>query len=670
MLRRISGLLLVVLLVVSVFLSCQKKELEQQPRAYFLEQVGKTQIVRLYADGFQELPLKQKLLAYYLCQASIAGRDIDFDQNHRLGLEIRNLLEEILLHSEGIPAELLKKIAVYTKLFWANNSNYNLETGVKFTPQFSLEELTKAASIAWENGAAFGVKDEGELKEKLKKLEKQIFDAQFESFLTNKAPAQGEDIITGSANNLYYNVNLAEVEMLEEKNQLNSRVAKIDGKIVEQVYRAGTDDVPPGLYAKELKEVIANLEEAIPYAEPPQQETLRRLIHYFKTGDLDDFRKYNISWVSDDPMVDTINGFIEVYLDARGLKAEYEGFVYFVDQKTTKMMKDIAKEAQYFEDHQPWDDKYKKKNIKVPVSNTISVLMAIGGGGPISPIGINLPNEQAIREQYGSKNVLLTNVIKARREAAGVRAIEEFALTPEEVELSKNYGALASDVVIALHEIAGHGSGKMSPDLADEPSTYLKEYYSTLEEARADLAGLYHIWDNKLIEIGVIPSLKAAEAAYHGYARNDLLMLRRIKEGDKVEQDHMKGRHMIATYLREVTKAIDTIEKDGKVYLKVVDMKKMKDGIAELLSKIMRIKAEGDYQGAKKLVDTYGLKINTDWRDQIVRRCEEINYPDNASLVMPRLSLVKDDTGKIVDVAIHYDEDFQTQMLRFSKKLK
>jgi dipeptidyl-peptidase-3 len=669
--RKIFALFTILCLCAVVFLSCQKKAAETKvERTYFLEQVGDTQIVRLYADGFNELSPNEKLLAYYLSQAAISGRDINYDQSNIFDLEIRNLMEEILLHSEGLAPEVLKKITDYTKLVWANNSHYNATSGVKIIPEFSFAELTQAATNALTKGADFAVKDENELKEKLARLEKAIFDPQFEPLLTNKAPAAGEDLITGSANNLYHDVTLAEVEKLDEKYPLNSRVDKVNGKVVEQVYRAGTDGIPAGLYAKELKNVIANLEKALPYAAEHQKETLEQLITYFKTGDPQDFRKYNISWVTDDPPVDTINGFIEVYLDARGMKGEYEGLVYFIDRKTTKMMKDLANEAQYFEDRMPWDEKYKKTHVQVPVSNSINVIMGIGGTGPIPPIGINLPNPQDIREQYGSKNVLLTNVIRNAGEATGSRAVEEFGLTQEEIDLSKKYGGLAGEVVTALHEIIGHGSGKVEPTLTEDPSVYLKEYYSTLEEARADLAALYHIWDNKLIELGVIPNLDVAKAAYYGYARNDIVQLRRVRTGDRIEEDHMRDRHMIVNYLREVTKAVEPVEKDGKIYMKVVDMQKMRDGVGELLAKLMKIKATGDYKAAKELIDTYGIKINTAWRDQVIKRCEALHYPNYTAFVMPRLTLVKNDSGEIVDVVVHYDEDFQTQMLRFSGKLK
>ncbi len=669
--KKFFALLSILCVFIVVFVSCQKKATETEvERAYFLEQVGNTQIVRLYADGFDELSLNEKLLAYYLSQAAIAGRDINYDQSHKFDLEIRDLMEEILLHSEALSPELLKKITDYTKLVWANNGHYNASTGVKIIPEFSFDELIQAATNALAQGADFGVKGEDELKEKLTKLEKYIFDSQFEPLLTNKSAGEGEDIITGSANNLYHDVTLAEVEQLEEKNPLNSRVARVNSKIVEQVYRAGTNGISAGLYAEELEEIAVNLEKALPYAGEHQKETLEHLIRYFRTGDPQDFREYNISWVTDDPPVDTINGFIEVYLDARGAKGEYEGLVYFIDRKTTKMMKDLAKEAQYFEDRMPWDEKYKKTHVQVPISNSISVIIGIGGTGPIPPIGINLPNPQDIREQYGSKNVLLTNVIRNAREATGVRAVEEFALTPEEIELSSKYGGFSGELLTALHEIIGHGSGKVEPTLTEDPSVYIKEYYSTLEEARADLAALYHIWDDKLIELGIIPNLDVAKAAYYGYARNNIVQLRRIKEGDKIEQDHMRGRHMIITYLREVTKAVEPVEKDGKIYMKVVDMEKMREGVGELLSKIMKIKATGDYQAAKELIDTYGIKINTAWRDQVIKRCEALNYPDYTAFVMPRLTLVKNDSGEIVDVVVNYDEDFQTQMFRFSGKLK
>ncbi|TKJ30628.1 peptidase M49 [bacterium (candidate division B38) B3_B38] len=671
MIRR--GLLVVLVgffIALLIMPACKKEEVAptEAPREYLLEQVGKTAIVRLYADGFEQLDVNDQILAYYLYQAAIAGRDICYDQNHRHALEIRDILEGIVTHPEGIDPTVLKGISDYTKLFWANTCQYDVRTMVKFVPEVSYEDFLNAATIAQVNGADFYLKERETLEDKLARLRRSIFDADYEPMVTNKNPPPGQDIITGSANNLYEGVTEAELKAYKEKYPLNSKVVKIDRRIVEQVYRAGTNGIKPGLYAEPLREVISNLEKAIPYAGPRQQETLQHLVSYFKSGDPEDFRKYNIAWVGNDPVVDTINGFIEVYKDARGVKGEYEALVSFVDQKTTKMMKDLAAQAQYFEDRQPWDEKYKKKEIQIPVANAISVLIAVGGVGPISPAGINLPNAQDIRETYGSKNFLLSNAVEVRRKAVAGRVLDEFALTEEEKELSRQYGAAASDVLIALHEIIGHGSGKVSEKLTADPSEYLKEYYSTMEEARADVVALYHIWDPKLVEIGALPSSKCAEASYHSFARGDLLMLRRIKTGDRLEEDHMRGEHMIVNYLKDKVGAIEEITRDGKVYLVVKDMQMMREGVGELLAELMRIKAEGDYEAIKELVNTYGIKINTEWRDQVIQRTEAINYPSQAALIMPRLTPVLNENGEIVDITISYTEDFTTQNLEYSGK--
>ena len=668
-----KGLLVVLIGFLAALLivpACKKKEEAPPvaPKEYLLEQVGKTAIVRLYAEGFEQLDVKDKILAYYLYQAAIAGRDICYDQNYRHALEIRDMLEEILTHSEGIDLAVLKGITDYTKLLWANTCQYDVRTMTKFIPEVSYEDLLNAAAIAFANGADFHLKEGETLEDKLARLRRSIFDPGYEPMVTNKNPPSGEDIITGSANNFYEGVTEAELRTYKEKYPLNSKVVKVDNRIVEQIYRAGTNGIKPGLYAEQLRQVISYLEKAIPYAGPRQQETLQHLIRYFKTGDPEDFRKYNIAWVGDDPVVDTINGFIEVYKDARGVKGEYEALVSFVDQKTTKMMRDIAAQAQYFEDRQPWNDQYKKTGFQIPVANAISVLIAVGGAGPICPAGINLPNAQDIRETYGSKNFLLSNVIASRRKAVAGRVVDEFALTEEEKELSRQYGAVASDVIIALHEIIGHGSGKVSEKLTADPSEYLKEYYSTMEEARADAVALYHIWDPKLVEIGVLPSNKCAEAAYHSFARGDLLMLRRIKTGDQLEEDHMRGEHMIVNYLKEQVGAIETVTRNGKVYLVVKDMKLMQEGVGELLAELMRIKAEGDYEAIKKLVNTYGIKINTAWRDQVIQRAEAINYPSYTALVMPKLTPVLDESGVIVDIKIIHTDDFTTQNLEYSGK--
>ncbi len=636
-------------------------------RKYLLETVDKVALVQLYADGFQDLSLNQKILAYYLSQAALAGRDITYDQNHRHGLKVRNLLEEIVTHPQGIDEKPLERITSYLKLFWAFNGNYGTNNR-KFVPEFSPEDLLLASKAALSNGADLKLRDEEALKEELNKIQRTIFDPDFEPLLANKSPKQGEDVITASGNNYYEGVTLKDLQDFEEKYPLNSKVVKKDGKIIEQVYRAGTDSVPPGLYAEQLNRVTGNLEKALPYAGKGQREALGNLIRYFKTGDPKDFDKYNISWVRDNPIVETINGFIETYSDARGAKGEYEGTVSFVDKEANQVMQDMAAFAEYFEDKAPWDEKYKKKKINPPVANAVALLLATGGGGPISFLGVNLPNAQEIRQTYGSKNFILTNVCSIRRKAEAGKMAKEFALTEEEIKLDQLYGEKADLLHTAIHEILGHGSGKVSERLTADPSEYLREYYSTLEEAKADLVALWHIFDPRLMQLADIDR-KTGEALYRDYARMDLVRLRTVKQGDRLEKDHARARHMVVSFLREKTKAIETVQKDGKLYMVAKDLDRMRQGVGEILSLIMRIKAEGDYQEAESLVETFGVKINTEWRDQVMKRAQAIDLPDHHALVMPSLSLIKDTDGKITDVEISYSQDFMGQQLEYSGKI-
>ncbi len=636
-------------------------------REYLLERAGQVAIVQLYADGFEELNLEEKIKAYYLCQAAVAGRDIAYDQNHRHGLAIRNLLEEIVTHPRGIADDILKKIVSYLKLFWVFNGNYGTNNR-KLVPGFSYSDILSAARIALINGAKLDVKDESELERMLAGLKRTIFDLDFEPILANKSPKPGEDVITASGNNYYEGVTLKDLENFEEKYPLNSKVVKQDGKIAELVYRAGSEKIPPGLYAEDLKQVIEHLKKASLVAQPGQKKVLEHLIRYFQTGDPADFEKYNIAWVKDDPTVETINGFIETYNDARGTKGGFEGMVCFIDQKINQVMKDIALSAEYFEEKTPWDDKFKKKNITAPVANAVTVLVGVGGEGPIPPLGINLPNAQNIREKFGSKNFILTNVSSIIHQLQAEKATREFAFSEEEIELDEKWGEKADLLQTTLHEILGHGSGKISEKLTRDPHEYLREFYSSLEEARADLLALWHIFDEKLMEIAGIDE-KCGEALYNYYARADLLRLRAVKTGDRLEKDHALARHMIVSYLMEKIGAIEVMEKGEKVYLRVKDIRRMRQGIGELLSLIMRIKAEGDYEEGKRLVEKYGIKINTKWRDQVIKRAEAIDLPDHYAFVMPEVELVKDNQGIIMDVKISYPLDFTKQQLKYSGKI-
>jgi len=664
--KRAFGLVgIVVCLAASLVMTCERKPME---RKVLLERVQDVAVLQLYADGLERLSPKEKIFAYYLYKAAVAGRDICYDQNHKDALEIRDLLEGIVTHPAGIPKEVLEPILTYAKLFWIHNGPYNTRTFRKFVLAVSEDAFLHAARIAQNHGADLGLRPGETLDAKLQRLRRVIFDPNDQPLVANKNPGPGLDIITGSANNFYENVTLQDLAHFPEKYPLNSKVVKVDNVITELVYRAGSDDIPAGLYAQELQQVIENLQKALPYTSEKQQAALRHLIRFFQTGDPEDFRQYNIAWVQDDPTVDTINGFIEVYKDARGAKGEYEALVGYRHEEMTAIMKQLAAHAQYFEDRAPWRDQYKRRGFQIPVANAIDVLTETGGAGPISWSGINLPNEQALREKYGSKSFLLINIMKASQEAIGSLEAREFAATDEERELEARYGWPARLALVAMHEVLGHASGKASEKLKDDPSTYLREYYSTLEEARADLVALWNFFDDKLLQLGVIPDKRCGEAAYHRYVRSDLTQLRRVTAGDQFEEDHDRATHLIVNYLRDRTEAIETLNKDGKLYLQVQDVAAMRHGVGELLAELMRIKAEGDYNSAKALIDRYGIKFNPEWRDQVVKRAKEIGLPNFVAYCMPKLTPVTDSQGNVIDVKIRYPMDFTAQMLEYSKE--
>lgn len=657
-------------LIVLFLTHCGKSKVEtKEGPPVFLEQVGTTAVAQLYADGFEELSRKEKLLAYYLAQAVIAGERIDYHQSHRHALKIKDILEEIVIHEEGIDPEVYQSILDYTKLFWIDHCQYNSRTKVKFVPTCTFAQFLEAAEIAQKNGADFKLKDGETLETKLQNLKNAIFNPDYEPLVTAKTPPPGQDILTASANNFYAtNVTLKDLEGFSEKYPLNSRVVKKNGKVEEVVWRTGNKDIPRGLYAKELKKVIVNLKRAGQYAGEQQKITLQHMIDYFETGDPDSFRKANISWLKDDPTVDFIIGFIENYKDSRGMKGEWEGVISYVNKKTTQMMKDLAANAQYFENNAPWKEEYKKTHTQIPVANSIDVITAGGHAGPRIPAGINLPNEQEIRENYGSKSVLLHNVMRDARRVTGGKTSKEFLETKKEKALAQKYGSLAIDVIIAMHEVIGHGSGKVSPKLTEDPSFYLQEYYNTLEEARADLMALWSLFDPKLIELGILPNADAAKAGYILEAMGDLTMLRRIKTGDRIEDDHMRAAHLIQAYLEKKIQAVEAFRKGGKTFRKVKDFDLFREGVGELLAEIMRIKAEGDYEAGKKLVNTYAIQIDPAIRDEVVERCQKIQYPDFIAFVVPELSLVKNESGKITDVQISYPLDLMDQQLKWAGK--
>jgi dipeptidyl-peptidase-3 len=656
----------------------QKNESAAPERQYTLERVGPARVVQLYADGFDQLSAREKIFSYYLYQAAIAGRDIAIDQHHPNALEVRELMEQVFTHPYGIDSTVLKAITEYLKLFWINNGFYDNLTSKKFVPACTVDEFMTAMRIAEKNGAVFPLNGES-LDGKLARLQRVIFDAEFEPIQTNKSP--GEDWIVGSAVN-YYGPNLTYREVSEwarrggEKNSLNSKVVKEKGTIVEKVWRAGGDGVPPGMYADDLNAVIKYLEKAIPYAASEHQaETVRLLITYFKTGRLEDFRTYNIHWVKDSSAVDFIMGFIEVYLDPRGQKAEWEADIFFTNPEQTRMMKNLANFAQYFEDKAPWKDEYKKQIDRSPIANVINVIVGTGGTGPVSPIGINLPNEQAIREEYGSKSVLLHNIVEAYDKSSGKDLLLEFAADQQEIDNQEKYGSAADNLHTAMHEVIGHGSGKASPKLGGkDPSDFLPGYYNTLEEARADLVALWNAWDDKLVDIGIAKDTQEArkigETMYQQAIRVYHTQLRRIGRNDQLEEDHMKNRQVIAKYIMENSTAVAKEVRDGKTYFRVVDFDAMHRAVGTLLAEIMRIKAEGDLPAAKKLIDTYGLKVDTALRDEVQERVQKLDVSAYTGFVMPVLEPVMDPEGKVVDAKVTYPLDLAKQMLMYSEFTK
>ena len=492
--------------------------MKERKRSFFLEQVCDTAVLQLYSDDFEVLSKSNRLKAYYFIEACLAGRDIYYDQNHRHALEIRNILEEIVTHSQGMNMHLLEKIQDYTKLFWINNCQYNERSKKKFIPDFTFSDLCKSANAAIRNGATItlpgGCKS---VEDYLKKFEKTIFDPDFEPLITNKNPKGKNDLLTENAVNFYYNVCVSDLDNFIEQYPLNSRLIKKNNELIEYVFRAGDDQkgIPAGLYSRNLSDIISNLRKSLVYANNSQKRAILRLIEFFKTGDISLFNQYNIEWVKDNSLVDVILGFIEVYKDPRGRKGSFEGLVYCVNPEMTHLMQKLSQNAQYFEDRTPWDDKYKKIHHMEPIALAISVLFGTGDGGPTVPLGINLPNSDLMREKYGSKDFLLTNVLEAINGATGQKIVDEFAL-PEARPLLRKYSVLSENLHVALHEVLGHGSGKLNPDLNEDPAYYLKEYHSTIEEARADLTALYTIFDPKMIALGLMPDEKVAEAQVPG----------------------------------------------------------------------------------------------------------------------------------------------------------
>jgi len=622
-----------------------------------VDRVDKTAFIQIEANSFTTLTPQQQALAYWLTQAAIAIDPIIYDQESRFGLQQKHVLEAVIAAKRKVDAPVYSKILDYTKVFWGNKGNHNEGTSQKVMPAFTAAELRHALEQA-------GRTDLTTLADALRQS---FFDPDFEPLITAKSPAGGKDIVQASANNFYLGVSLADLKGFNERYRLNSRVTRENGKLVEQIYRAGTPDrrVPPGLYADYLRKANDCFTKARAYADPQQAKVLDDLIRYYQTGEFKDWIQFDIDWVQNDEPVDFANGFIEIYRDARGAKGTSQSFVSITDQKLSATILKIAANAQYFEEQAPWDSHYKKQGVKPPVAKAVETT-AETGDFHVTTTGDNLPNEDEIRAKYGSKSFLFTGSMRALDEATGPSIIDEFVYSPEEAALDKKYEAESEQLLTAMHEVIGHGSGKLSPKLTHEASFYLKEYFSTLEEARADLMALWNVFDPKLKELGIVSSNDVGRVMYNDAARVAFTQLRKIPKGDTIEEDHQRNRALIAYYIMDKTHAIAVRQREGKSFLVVTDYKKMREGVGMLLAELMRIKAEGDYDAIRNLIDKYAVHFNPSTRDEVVRRYEKLNLPTYFAGINSDLTAQFDANGKITKVDISYPRDQVRQQLAYS----
>lgn len=643
------------------------KFLDEKEFSYRAEQFADLQVLRYKIPGFEQLTPKEKELAYYLYQAALCGRDIIWDQHNKHNLAIRRTLENIYTTYKGNKnTEDYKKFVVYTKRIWFSNGIHHHYAKYKIMPEFSeqyFEELVKNSDA---KGFPMPVEDI------LTKLKPVMFDPNIAAKGVDLDPSK--DVIQASANNNYEGVTQKEVEEFYKSKLnndptpvsygLNSKLVKENGQLVEKVWKVG------GMYTQAIEKIVFWLEKALTVAENDKQKKwLQLLIEYYKTGDLKKFDEYNIAWVQDtESRLDAVNGFIEVYGDPLGYKGAFESVVSFRDEEATKRIAAISKEAQYFEDNSPIMPAHKKKNVVGITAKVITVITESGDASPSTPIGINLPNADWIRKQHGSKSVNLGNIVDAYNlSAAGSGFLEEFAYNQEEIELEKKYGVLADNLHTDMHEVIGHASGQLNPGKSTD---MLKNYASTLEEARADLVALYYLMDKKLIEIGVMPSLDVAKAGYNDYISNGLMkQLVRLKEGEDLEEAHMRNRQLVAAWVYEKGKkdnVIEKVKKDGKTYFVIRNYEKLRVLFGDLLREIQRIKSEGDYEAGKKLVETYGVKVDKELHKEVLERYKKLNIAPYRGFINPVLIPVEKD-GKIIDVQVKYPANFDEQMLYYAK---
>ena len=653
------------------------------------ERFADIQMLRYELKGFENLSLTQKIYIYCLSKATLLGRDITFDQQGKYNLRIRKTLEAVYRHYEGNrESEDFKAFEVYLKRVWFASGIHHHYGCEKFVPGFSEESFYEMVGAIADEYLPLS---KGQSKEDLLGiLVPVIFNPEVMPKRVNQT--DGEDLVQTSACNFYENVSQAEVErfyarMKEDGNEqapsygLNSKLTKRNGELVEQKW---TED---GLYGAAIKEIVSWLLRAQKYAENEEQKHLiDLLVKYYRTGDLKDFDRYSIAWVQQhEGMIDFINGFIEVYGDPLGLKGTWEGIVEYKDLEATKRTQTISQNAQWFEDHSPVDPRFRKPEVKGVTANVICAAMLGGEEYPASAIGINLPNANWIRQEYGSKSVTIGNLTEAYNKAAqGNGFRDEFVIDEDTISLMNQYEDITDDLHTDLHECLGHGSGQLLP--GTDPDA-LKAYGSTIEEARADLFGLYYVADHKLVELGLTPNDEAYKAQYYGYLMNGLLTQTiRIKEGDKIEEAHMRNRALIAWWVMEHAEgAVELVKMDmnyasaedalkdsegniitTKTYVKINDYAKLRHLFGELLAEIQRIKSEGDFEAARQLVEKYAVNIDPELHREILARYKKLNLAPYKGFINPKMTLEMDEEGEITDVVLDYEESYVDQMLRYS----
>ena len=641
---------------------------------YIVEDFADIRILRYRLENFEQLTLKQKTLAYYLAKAALAGRDITFDQFGKWNILIRKTLEAIYLHYEGDRnTDNFRQLETYLKRVWFSNGIYHHYGCEKFIPNFTKQFFADAVNTLKKEQLPLSGKQTPE--ELVKELIPIIYDPNIAPVKVSKKAH--EDIVKNSACNFFVDVTQAEVEayyaQLKDNNDkeplslgLNTTVVKENGTIKEETWRVG------GKYSKQITHIIYWLEKAKETAENNNQRSIiQHLIDYYTTGDLRTFNTYCIEWVKEtEADIDFINGFIETYDDPLGLKGTWEGLVEYRDKEGTMRTRLISDNAQWFEDHSPIDPRFKKKQVKGVTANVICAAMLGGGEYPATAIGINLPNAEWIRAQHGSKSVTISNIINAYNEAArGNGFDEEFVIDDETRCLIDKYGNLCDIIHTDLHECLGHGSGQLLEGVSQDA---LKAYGSTIEEARADLFGLYYCADKKLTDLGLLPDKEAYKATYYTYMMNGLLtQMARINLGQDIEEAHMRNRALIAHRCYEQGKKnniVELVRKNGKTFVKINDYEKLRDLFAQLLAEIQRIKSEGDYQAAKDIVERYAVKTDPELHKEIKERYDKLNIPPYKGFLNPRLKAVRDDKGKITDIVPDYTESYTEQMLRYSRE--